>query len=202
MIDRKTAGLTSKGARTRSRITAVAARLFDERGYHATSLHEVAEAAGISKATIYHHFKTKDEILVDIFQGLIRTLTARQEERWRQGAGSAEEMLRAVIGDLLELIELNPSHLRVFVEQLRRLPPTAQEGPERERLRFQDELRRILEAGITSGEFEVEGDPELAAAAILGMCWTYHWFPPRGAVGSGDVATAVTTLVLRGLRRR
>ncbi len=57
---------------TRRRIQDVALALFAEQGYEKTSLREIAERLDVTKAALYYHFKTKEEILVSIFEGLVR----------------------------------------------------------------------------------------------------------------------------------
>ncbi|MFE9686700.1 TetR/AcrR family transcriptional regulator [Streptomyces sp. NPDC006285] len=181
---------------------AAAAELFDEHGFHGTSLQEVAEAAGISKAAIYHHFRTKDEILVEILRTLMDRVLDRHRDRHRNDDRPALEMLRGMIGDLMEVVEQHPAHLRVVLEQVRHLPADLQDELAEGRRRFQTEIRDILEIGTATGEFTVEDDPSLVAAAILGACWAYFWHPPQNSFRAQNLADVVTRLVLQGLQPR
>jgi AcrR family transcriptional regulator len=79
----------------REQIVAAAARLFEENGYHTTNVAEVAEAAGISKPTLYHYFKSKEEILFEIHEEFIRYVTAKQAERMGTGLSPTDGLREA-----------------------------------------------------------------------------------------------------------
>ncbi|MEU9734756.1 TetR/AcrR family transcriptional regulator [Streptomyces sp. NPDC048002] len=193
---------TSKGARTRARIVAAAAQRFDEQGYHGTSLQEIAEAAGISKATIYHHFKTKDEILVEILHTLMNRILDRQRGRRQDEQQSGAAQLQGMIGDLIGLVDQHPAHLRVVLEQVRHLPADVQGELEQGRERFRTEMRDILQIGAASGEFVLDDDADTVAVALLGACWAYFWHPPRSSHDARRLADTVTGIMLQGLRPR
>jgi AcrR family transcriptional regulator len=193
---------TTKGTSTRARVVDVAADLFDRHGYRGTSLQDVAVAAGLSKAAIYHHFRSKDEILVEIHEHMIDGIVGRQAERRSTEGLTAPDRLYALIADLTTLMAGNPTHLRVFIEQFRELPADARARIGAKRERLGGELRHILESGIADGELRAPGDLQTTVTAILGMCWTYHFFPGDRPGAPGDVAAEFTDLVLEGLTPR
>ena len=67
---------------TRQRIQDVALELFAEQGYEKTSLREIAEHLDVTKAALYYHFKTKEEILVSIFEDLTKPIEEDELPRW------------------------------------------------------------------------------------------------------------------------
>jgi AcrR family transcriptional regulator len=83
-------------ASTRDRILAVATELFSRHGYAATPLSDIAAALGITKAALYYHFRSKDEILDAIMAGPVAAIGALAE-RARAGAASPEELLAGLI---------------------------------------------------------------------------------------------------------
>lgn len=91
------------GTATRHRILEEAARLFTEKGYEATSVQELAEALGLSKAALYHHFPSKEEILYEISQEALKGLL-REGEKALAAPTPQEALLR--------FMELTPAFLR------------------------------------------------------------------------------------------
>jgi TetR/AcrR family transcriptional regulator, cholesterol catabolism regulator len=190
--------LTRKGASTRARIIEVAARLFAKRGFEGTSLQDVADTVGISKTAIYHHFRSKDEILIALHHGLIDRIIERQEDR-SQGARTAREMLRAFIGDLIELMHEHPTHLRVFLDLYRHLPLRARRAVDTKREQFIVEFHQLLEAGQRSSEFKFKGDIGIVAQAMLGMFWSHQHIAQTTDLSTDEVTETLYRLALGAL---
>jgi TetR/AcrR family transcriptional regulator, cholesterol catabolism regulator len=195
-----TIGLTRKGASTRARIIEVAAGLFAKRGFEGSSLQDVADTVGISKTAIYHHFKCKQEILIALHHGLIDRIIERQEDR-SHIARTAKEMLRAFIGDLIALMHKHPTHLRVFLELYRHLPPRARRDVDEKREQFIAEFHQLLETGQRSGEFKLSGDIEIVAQALLGMFWSHQPSATATRLSIDQVTDTFYRLALGGLAR-
>lgn len=87
---------------TRLRIQQVALRLFGEQGYEATSLREIAATLGVTKAALYYHFKTKDDIVASVAEDRIRALDEllRWARRQPRGAATRGEILRRYAAQL------------------------------------------------------------------------------------------------------
>ncbi|ETK32714.1 TetR family transcriptional regulator [Microbispora corallina] len=87
---------------TRSRIQEVALRLFTEQGYEATSLREIAEALGVTKAALYYHFRTKEDIVVSLTEDRIAALDELIAWAARQPRGprTRAEILRRYVEDM------------------------------------------------------------------------------------------------------
>ncbi len=182
----------------RAEIVGHAARLFDEKGYHRTSLGEIAAAVGIQKPTLYHYFRRKDEILFWIHEAVIDVVLERYLAR--QGtAMSASQQLLEVIADILELNETRPGYARVFFEQLRELSPDDRKIVREKRDRYFQLIEDLIEDGVESGEFR-DVDTRLAAFSILGSCnWTYQWFRPEPGSSSRQVAYVFWDIAIRGV---
>jgi AcrR family transcriptional regulator len=183
------------GASRRAQIIDVAARLFQQHGYHETTLEMLATEVGIRKASLYYHFRSKDAILVEIHDQMIDHLLHRQAAR----TGTATHRLRGMMHDLVELMELFPGRLRIFFEHYRELPAGRRAEAKTKRDAYHDTLVEILRDGNAAGEFAV-ADVELAAMSVLGMCnWTYQWFRPGGPASAREVADGFFDLLLRGV---
>jgi AcrR family transcriptional regulator len=191
---------TDQAHAKRAEIVRLAAELFDRDGYHGTSMDHIAGAAGIRKPTLYHYFKSKDEILFWIHEDVIDLITDRHLGRIRLAMGCRQELLE-MIGDILELMETRPGQSRTFFEHLHELLPEQQRVVRARRQQYQELVEDVLNRGIAAGEFR-QVDVRLAGLTILGACnWGYQWFRP-GVARSRDVAYAMCDLLVGGLSPR
>lgn len=181
----------------RREIVAEAATLFDREGYHAVGVGQIAEAVGIAKPTLYHYVSSKDELLTWIHEEFIDLLLARQEAR--RGTGSAADELRAVMADVLELMETHRGHVRVFFEHHRELPAAAGVRMREKRDRYQRGVEETIVRGTAAGELR-DLDPRLASLALFGICnWAYQWYSSDGPLTPAALGAFFSDLVLRGL---
>ena len=182
----------------RAAVIALAADLFDRSGYASISMEQIAAAAGIAKPTLYHYFRSKDEILRGIHESFIGTLLERQDERIRLGLAPADLLLGAMT-DIFGLMETQRGYVRVFFEHYRELPDEARREIRVKRDRYEQLIRDAVTQGIDAGAFRGV-DPGAATMAVFGICnWAYQWWRP----GSGDdpalMAQKMWDLVIRGL---
>jgi TetR/AcrR family transcriptional regulator, cholesterol catabolism regulator len=176
---------------------AEAAALFDREGYHAVGVGQIAEAVGIAKPTLYHYVASKDELLTWIHEEFIDLLLARQAAR--HGAGSAAEELRAVMTDVLELMETHRGHVRVFFEHHRELPDEASARMREKRDLYQHGVEEAIGRGIAGGELR-DVDPRLATLALFGICnWAYQWYSSDGPLTPAALGAFFSDLLLHGL---
>jgi len=150
----------------RSAIVAAATRLFARRGFAETSMRQIAETAGVSKAAIYHHFRDKDRLYRSLLEEAIDSLTGAMKRVLDDGPAPAA-LARAVALHLQFAAE-HADLLRVLVaEELRPTDPRKRMGNVIARHR-QDELaifQTVLERGIAQGEFKPVA-PVLSAQAL------------------------------------
>jgi AcrR family transcriptional regulator len=194
-------GAVSLGQRATARregLIALAAELFEAKGYHLTSMDDIAQAAGIRKPTLYHYFKSKSEILTSIHEEFIEILIGRQFQRAELNL-SPEQALFEAMADNLELMETHRGYVRVFFEHHRDLPQKEYDEIRSKRHSYQELVADIVRRGIDQGTFRAV-DPRLASFAIFGMCnWAYQWFQPAGPMRSREVAYVFWDLLRRGL---
>lgn len=186
----------------RREIVDLAAQLFESEGYHQTSINDLADAAGVAKATFYHYFSSKASVLYDIHQVISTPMVQGMAERI-ESARSADELLRETVTDILRLMVTHRAHLRVFFEHHRELDPEAKAIVREQREEYEKGLQTIIERGREEGRFG-NGDARLVSLAIFGMCnWAYQWFPRNADLDEAEnVATVFSELVLEGLRTR
>lgn len=187
------------GASRRITIVSAAARLFDERGYHQTSMNDIAAAVGIRKPTIYHYVESKEELLSWIHEEFIDLLTDRLAAREALGLLPSQQLFET-IADILELMDTHRGHVRVFFEHHRELSEPRQSQIKDKRDAYQRAVEDIIRAGIDAGEFALL-DVRLTALALFGMCnWAYQWYRSGGPLRSREIAYSFWNLLLNGLR--
>jgi AcrR family transcriptional regulator len=194
-----------KGAATRSasidrraQIVEKAAELFDQAGYHTTSMDDIARAVGLAKPTLYHYFDSKDRILLEVHEEFISLLLGRQRHRAADDDTDMSELLYEVMVDILDLMRTHRGHVRVFFEHHRELAPASREGILAGRDAYFSSVRRLFEVGRDRGEFDC--DPQLSAMALFGMCnWAYQWYDPKGRLTTEDVARYFHGVLIHGI---
>jgi AcrR family transcriptional regulator len=180
-------------------IVDTAAALFDERGYHQTSIADLAAASGLAKPTFYHYFDSKSDVLREIHNSVDLPLGERMRARL-ESSDPAGELVRQTIQDTMRAMAEHRSHLRVFFEHHRELRPEDRTSVRVARRRYEDGLVEIIRRGVASGEFR-DLDPQLTALAIFGLCnWSYQWLPRDVTVEQAlGIAEQLRDLVFGGL---
>jgi TetR/AcrR family transcriptional regulator len=184
---------------TLARILPEAARIFNRLGYHGTALDDVAQALGVTKAALYYHVQSKEELLfqcckVPVEIGLegirrARILARAPDEQLRLALacyieGMTDQLRGSVV--ILEEGTLSAAHYR-----------EVQAG----RDAYERELREIIGRGIAEEVFE-PCDPRVIGFAILGaMNWIPKWFRPEGDRSGKEIAKAFSSYLVRGLLR-
>lgn len=164
-----------------------AADLFDQHGFHQTTMDDIAVAVGIKKPTLYHYVSSKDEILSLIHDHFYELLITKQSDRVDRGL-SYDELIRATIRDLIGLMATHRGYVRVFFEHHRELPEPYRGVLEPKRDEYFRLVVSFIQSGIDDGRYAVES-AELAALALFGMSnWAYTWFQRDGLLTADEVA--------------
>ncbi len=184
-------------ATTRTRILEEAAKLFTEKGYETTSVQDIAQATGLSKAALYHHFRSKEEVLYEIslqaLEGLIR-----EGEKALSEPHPPLALLRFMEGHA-RFFEENHAFFVTMLQGIKSLSPEKREKTVALRDRHEANLRTILMRGIEAGVFRPV-DVALAGRAVLSLLnWMIRWFRPGRPLRAEEVARVYFDLILRGL---
>ena len=183
---------------SRDEILEAAAQIFRQKGFHAASMQDIAQAVNLRKPSLYHHVTSKQDILLGLLDQALDLLIAQMEEVMDQSL-PAEEKLRQGMQVYLETMLEYSDLAAVLLLEHRSLEPQyhARHIPRRDR--FEGLWREMVRDGLEQGNFE-QVDPALTARALLGvMNWTITWYRPQGSLSPDDIAQRYADLFLRGL---
>ena len=163
----------------RQEVLREAAASFNFKGYHATSMTEIATSLGVTKAALYHYFPNKNSLLAACFEQAMDAAFASLERGRKEGNNGRDRLVLTISVYVSQLIdELNCC---VVLMEEQALEPADRAKLVRQRDRFERALRALVREGIEDGSV-VSCDPKLAIFVILGaMNWVPKWFKPSGA---------------------
>lgn len=182
----------------RAEILKVATRMFAQRGFHHTSLQDIAEALKIQKASLYYYFDSKEEILSAILQRGVEELLV-DAEKAVQAVDDPREQLDRLLDAHVRNLERRLDDIKVFLSERRSLTPAQERRYLEWRRRYEDLYVQVITEGQARGVFG-EGRPRVLAYGILGTYnWLIQWYRPRGELSVRQIHQDLSRLVLRGL---
>ena len=177
-----------------------AAASFNRKGYHGTSLTEIAVKLGVSKAALYTYVQSKDELLYHCHEAALDAAFAGLDQARKQG-GTALDQLIGTLRNYLALILANQTSYVILLEE-HALTAAHVKAVIRRRDRFEQELRALVEAGVRDQSI-VPCNPKLAVFAALGAInWVQKWYASGGAWSSEQLSAALTEMLERMLSTR
>ena len=184
----------------REAVLKVSAQLFNELGYHDTSLAMVAERLNVTKPTLYYYIQNKEEILFECHRAGVELLRAAVSNV-RLGNVSALNLLRETMLAYASVVmdDFCKCLIRVGEEPL---PVERRQELGRLKLALDREFRSIVQSGIDDGHFE-PCDPKIAAFTLAGaLNWMGRWFDASGPLSKEEVALRTTDVLLNGMLKR
>jgi AcrR family transcriptional regulator len=178
-----------------------ATHLFKEKGYHSTSMQELADAVGMQKGSLYYYIEGKEDLLNRLMERATSFMAAQIDEIYASDLPPARKLRWALETHAVNMME-HLDLVAVYLHEYRNLPPERLAEALAIRKHYEQVLMQILEDGIASGEFRAV-NVKMAVFGMLGMLnWTHQWFTPDGSLSSTEVATTLTDLALRGITLR
>ncbi|WP_116996759.1 TetR/AcrR family transcriptional regulator [Desertimonas flava] len=172
-------------------------RVFRRLGYAQTTLEDVAEEVGVTRASLYYYVGTKEELLIALLYQPMHQMTANLKAIVESTESATEQLRRALrryTQDMSDTPEIG-IFLANNIHQLlsgREADDIARNADEYGRV-----LQGIIEAGIDAGEFRVDLEPHMTMLWILGAFnWTHRWWNPKGSMSLQDVGEAFAELAL------
>lgn len=184
----------------RTQILQVAVGLFNEQGYDATSVADLAARLGLTKSALYHHFDSKEQLLAEALDDALSALEGVLDED-AATTGSPAERLDAVLrGAVRVLIDRLPSVTLLL--RVRGNSPTERAALERRRL-FDQRVTELVRAAQDAGLVRADIDGAVTTRLIFGMINSVvEWYRPSGAIDRDRLAHDVVTIALDGMRTR
>ena len=182
----------------RDAIVDTSARIFAQRGYHATGIAELCDANELGKGALYHYIGSKEELLAAIHDRVMDEVMLSADRVARAG-GAPSEQLEMLGDELVGIIARYPDHVWVFLHEFPALTAERAEQFRGRRRQYEVRVEAILQAGIDAGEFRPV-DARLTAFAWLGMHnYTYLWLKAGGRVSARDVAKPFADIFIKGI---
>jgi TetR/AcrR family transcriptional regulator, cholesterol catabolism regulator len=184
-------------ATRRSELSRQAARLFAERGYHGTSIGELARAMGVQKGSLYAHIASKQDLLFETmrdgaaaFHAGLDTIDDRL---------SATEKIRLALRAHLRVVAEQLDVATVFVREWRYLEGERRDEILAERRRYEERFRALFREGRELGELRTDLDEASAALLALSAAnWAYTWLVPGR--DTNELADRFYSLLVEGMR--
>jgi AcrR family transcriptional regulator len=177
-----------------------AARVFRQKGFHASRMQDVADELGMQKGSLYHYISTKEDLLKGLVEGVLERMIAEARSILETGHSARQKLAMAVEAHLrrnledrdiwgiiqredLELLDRNsPADVKVLVKE------------------YESVWDELVEQGVSSGEFDSGLDQRVIVQALLGMCTGFlRWFRPEGRLPVQEVARVFAEIALRGI---
>jgi len=193
----------------RQEILRTAARLFQQRGYDATSMNDVAAALKLSKGGLYHHFQSKDEMLFHIMSHAMDITEERVIKVVRAIQQGPEERLRTLIRLHIEVVlSIRDREVTVMLHENHPLPPALRKRINTRKKEYVHFVESLI-AEVQKGDAQKESQrtrsggrvsPRAAAFALLGMInWIYQWYKPEGELQAQNLVPQFTDLLFGGI---
>ena len=181
----------------RTELTRAAARLFAEKGYHGTSIGDLAEAMGVQKGSLYAHIESKADLLWEVARegsaAFHEALDGVPEE------GPVVERIRAALRAHLRVVAEQLDVATVFVREWRYLQGERRDEFVAERRRYEDRIRGLFRDGVEQSELRTDLDVAVAALLFLSAAnWAYTWLRPGR--DTAELADRFFELLIDGMR--
>ncbi len=191
----------ANGAATRDRILLEAARLFRHHGYAATSLRDVADAAGLKAGSIYYHFDSKEQIVSEVLDKGTTILTDTVKARIDavpEAAPWRDRIAAGIDGHLWAILhhsDFMSANIRIYGQ----IPISAKNRHRIGRRAYSDYWDNLLDAAASSGELRKDTSTAMIRLFVIGaLNWTVEWYnPQRGSFQ--DFSRQITAIVFDGI---
>lgn len=194
------AGRTREAARPReAALHEAATRLFRQRGFHATSMQDLAEDLGMNRGSLYHYIEAKDDLLWAIVSGAMERLDAAVRPIL-EGPGPVPERLSSAIATHLAFAAAHGDELALVQIELRALAADRRADLVAQRDAYEAAWREAIRQGVADGTLRPV-DVRLASIAILSVCnWFTQWYRPDGPLDVSAIGQQFAGLFLDGLQ--
>jgi len=185
-------------AGTKEILKRVSIDLFYKKGYFATSISDIARAAGIQKSSIYYHYATKEDILLDILRSTLADLIVTIERVLETTAGSENRMRQAILAHTLFHLD-RQKEVIISDSELRGLRAENYKDIIKMRDEYEHRFQALIKDGMSDHIFQ-NGDFKIISYAVITMCTApCWWYRPHGRLDKQAIAGIYTDFIMAGL---
>jgi TetR/AcrR family transcriptional regulator, cholesterol catabolism regulator len=184
----------------RDELLELAATMFAERGLRATTVRDIADSAGILSGSLYHHFKSKEQMAEEVLRDFLDWLFARYEEIVEAEADPLMRV-RGLFMTSFEAIEHRHAQVVIYQDEAKRLSALPQFAFVDARNREQRKMWvEVLKQGVAEGCFRPDLDVDLVYRFIRDTTWvSVRWYQPGGPLTAEQVGRQYLDIVLGGI---
>ena len=193
--------MTAQASDRRTELLALAAQMFAERGLRATTVRDIADAAGILSGSLYHHFDSKESMVDEILREFLDELFAAYRGIVAQKLGP-RPTLEALVVESFRAIDRRRDAVAIYQDEARRLAENERFGYIDARLvEFRKMWIDTLTAGVADGSFRADLDVEHTYRFLRDTVWiAVRWYRPGGPRSADEVAGEYLNIVLDGIK--
>lgn len=182
-----------------AQIYETAARIFCEKGFDKASMGDISDAMGLTKAGIYHHIRSKEELLYEIMSYGMGLFEQKVFDRVIAIADPLERLRATLRGHVLLVTRDRPKEITVILHESNALKGRYRDRINARKKRYVKFLEKTIRDLVKTGKAR-RVDPSLAAFAMLGMInWIYQWYRPGGRIDENALADALADVFLGGI---
>ncbi|UUZ62671.1 TetR/AcrR family transcriptional regulator [Polaromonas sp. P1-6] len=189
----------------RDEIVQTASRLFVERGYKSTTLAQIADAAGVDRATVYYYVGSKEELFREAVQDLVNKNAAKAERIFHDKNLDPKQKLAQLVEALMCSYEEHYPHMYVYIqEEMHQVAGDVSEWAQamsRHTRRWETIFIKLVDEGVTLGMFRSDIPAGISVNALFGMLnWTHRWFKPGGKRSAREIAAWFSEIFFNGMQ--
>ena len=185
---------------SREAILESAAQVIRQKGFHGASMADIADAVQLQKASLYHHFSSKQDILLELLNMALEMVTERMLLVMAQNM-PADEKLRLAMRTYLKTLSEQGDLVSVMLLEHRSLDPEYRSRHIPHRDRFEQMWRDLIQQGVETGIFVCDDIP-LTVRGLMGvMNWTITWYRPGGQLSIDEISDNFASMFMNGLKK-
>jgi len=194
-------GLVVNKNRTKNDLYETAGRLFSEKGYHGTTIRDIASAHGILSGSLYAHISSKEDLLFHLVDDGADTFLAALEPVV-QGEGDGLQKLRDGLAAHIRVVTTQMNIAKVFLDDWTALGAERRKVIQEKRDRYERLWNQLLAQGISQGRIVTDHPKYLRILLLSVGNWVYEWYRPDGGLTPEALADTFMDIVLHGVLGR
>lgn len=193
--------MTSSTLNRKQQILIIATRLFEKRGYNATSMRDLAKEVGIEPASLYSHFRSKEDILLTVCNRIAEEFFDEHEKVLDKKSTPVDQLRKAIIAHI-SVIAGNLGSASVFFKEWKFFTEPNYTAFSAKRSSYESIFRNIIHEGIKQGYFEAVDVNFIIKLLFSMMNDLSDWYNKEGELSPLAVAENIHLLIYNGIKRK